>query len=279
MKENEPTLEPGLHYGIPSKQYFALPYASNSTLKAFGANPHKWKHGKPFQPTASMKHGSMVDCLLLTPERFEDEYALCVFDSFRTKEAREWRDKQQALGVDVVTVDESEAATEAVKRIKENKDALMAFNNSEKQAVVVFDLKDNKGRETRCKAMIDLVSTEYAVLTDLKTAVDASPQGFARAAVNFGYAHQAAFYLDGFNLASGEATEREGFNFLVSENKEPYEVATYCLELEAIEYGRRQYMRNLTLWNDCNEADEWPGYTSGWQTLELPNWAYAQEQI
>lgn len=279
MSDAKETLPIGIHRGVSSRDYFRLPYASNSTLKSFAQNPHRWKVGPPFKPTDSMRHGSLVDCMLLTPERLEEEFALCVYENFRTKEAQAWRDKMTASGLTVVTADERAAASEAVKRIKETPAALMAFENSIKQVVAIFDMADNKGRVTRCKAMIDLVSTEYAVLTDLKTAADASPEGFARAVVNFGYAHQAAFYLDGYNLVSGEATEREGFNFLVSENKEPWEVATYCLELEAIEYGRRQYMRNLTLWNDCNEADEWPGYTSGWQTLELPGWVYAQEQI
>lgn len=112
------------------------------------------------------------------------------------------------------------------------------------------------------------------VIADLKSCVDASPNGFARAVANFGYEIQAAFYLD---LAAVLKLEKEHFFFIACEKEPPYAVAVYELDEESINIGRTKYRRLLARYLQCVVADTWPGYSRHVEVLTLPAWSKKSE--
>lgn len=120
-----------------------------------------------------------------------------------------------------------------------------------------------------CKCRPDYIRSD-GVIVDFKTAEDASEDAFKRAAWNFGYHRQAAFYLDG--LAATVNTPGP-FVFLVIEKEPPYAVAVYEADQEMILAGRIQYMRALQAYSECRKANQWPGYPKTIQPLGIPFWA------
>jgi hypothetical protein len=117
----------GIHVGIEPSVYFASidpRIVSKSLLWDFYPNPYRWLMGPPKEITEAMRWGSLVDCLALTPLRFEAAYAVQP-DTYvsapadvvlttayegewngRTKVCREWRQAQEAEGKRVMTPEE-----------------------------------------------------------------------------------------------------------------------------------------------------------------------------
>jgi len=99
---------------------------------------------------------------------------------------------------------------------------------------------------------------------DLKSAVDASPHGFARAVATYKYHLQAAHYMHMFNVSR--------FVFIAVEKAPPYAHGIYTLDDASIEQGRIERRRALDGIAEHRERKEWPGY--GVQELSIPAWAF-----
>jgi hypothetical protein len=121
-----------------------------------------------------------------------------------------------------------------------------------------------------CKARFDWLPSQFDVICDLKTAADASPEGFATAAGRYRYHYQAAWY--------SMAAESNGLGprpmvFIVVENEPPHCVALYMLDQEAIDAATFRIGRLIEQYAECRHADAWPGYSSEVETLSLPKWS------
>jgi hypothetical protein len=104
----------------------------------------------------------------------------------------------------------------------------------------------------------------------LKTAADASYDGFQRAAGNWKYHLQNSWYIDAVE-AVGLGVRR--FIFLVVESEPPHGVALYEPDAEAIHAGRIRCERALSRYIECNQSGEWPGYPREIQPLSLSKWS------
>jgi exodeoxyribonuclease VIII len=109
-------------------------------------------------------------------------------------------------------------------------------------------------------------------MTDVKTALDASPGAFQRSIQGLGYHVQAAMYAGGFEAITGDPLR--GFLFITAEKVRPYAVAVYRLGEDALEVGRRLYRSALRTWADCLERDTWPAYSDRIESITLPAWAF-----
>ena len=121
------------------------------------------------------------------------------------------------------------------------------------------------------KARLDKLNTDHNIVVDLKTAIDASFSGFARAAAEFEYHIQHAMYLDVMRQAGQPA---KAFVFVAQEKAPPYAAAPYELPKQAVEMGLDLYRRRLELYAKCHNANDWPGYDQNIRSLDLPGWAY-----
>ena len=52
----------------------------------------------------------------------------------------------------------------------------------------------------------------------------------------------------------------------------------YRLDEDAVAAGRAEYERALELLRECRAADQWPGYATGVARLDLPRWAYGDDE-
>jgi len=72
--------------------------------------------------------------------------------------------------------------------------------------------------------------------------------------------------------------DKTEFLFVCVEKQPPYAVAVYALDQDAIEWGRKQYQRDLAAVRNCMSEDHWPSFTTDITTLGLPAWAQKQAE-
>lgn len=217
-----------------------------------------------------MNTGNMVHCAILEPEQFSKRYVVGPDLDKRTKEWKLFADSVMP-GETIIKQAEQQQAfamAESVRKVPELRHLL-----SQGEAEVSAYWTD-KVTDVACRCRPDWVVAD--VILDVKTTVDASPEGFAKAVVNWKYAKQAAFYSDGYAAASGMRVSN--FILAVVEKTWPYASAAYKLSDEDLEWGRNQYKSNLATYAACMERNSWPGYTNGLQTLVLPAWATREHE-
>lgn len=109
---------------------------------------------------------------------------------------------------------------------------------------------------------------------DLKSANDASEEGFKKAIETYGYDMQQEFYLDGIEAATG--VRPKNMPFVVVESEAPYLVNVHVLGLEYCYIGKGRYRTALNAIHEAKESGEWPGYPEDIHVLE-PRRFYAQQ--
>jgi len=129
-----------------------------------------------------------------------------------------------------------------------------------------------------CKARWDYYQEEIPMITDVKTTQSAKPENFARDIFTYGYYQQAAFYSDGYRIATGIDIDC-CFALFVIEKTEPYVCSAYELGLKSIEAGRMAYRRALDTYAECVKNNYWPSYTEKITMIDIPNWAMSAAGI
>lgn len=113
------------------------------------------------------------------------------------------------------------------------------------------------------------------IAVDYKTSTSANPAAFAKAAADYGYHCQQAFYEDGLReVGVGDV----GFVFIVQQKTPPYLVSVVQLDPEAVALGRRLNRRAIETFARCRENNVWPGYSDGIETVSLPGWLVKQTE-
>ncbi|MGQ3289063.1 PD-(D/E)XK nuclease-like domain-containing protein [Sphingopyxis sp.] len=121
------------------------------------------------------------------------------------------------------------------------------------------------------------------ILVDLKSTLDASPEGFAKSLANYRYHVQAPWYLGGARAAyeAGQLPDDwqapRAFAFIAVEKSAPYAVAVYTLDAATMELGAAQMRANLDTLAECRRTGVWPGYGDKIANLSLPDWYLRQK--
>src|SRR6185436_19223870 len=144
------------------------------------------------------------------------------YETYRGLNARELRDGAYAKGLVPLLRHEYELAQEVAKAVLSDPLAGALFSRGKpEQSLFWVDDETGVWRRSRLDWLPDANSWNgRVVIPDLKTADHADPESFGRALHNYGYASQAAFYVDGV-LALGLA-EDAAFVFVVVEKEQPY---------------------------------------------------------
>ena len=132
------------------------------------------------------------------------------------------------------------------------------------------------GTGAHCKARMDRYVPEMKAVVDLKSAADASKDGFRRAITKYGYDIQAAWYTDG---AIANGLEVDGFIFVAIEKQPPYAIGTYLLKMDWIEAARADYIKLLEMYEKCKKEDKWPAYDDTIVELDMPKYRKPVELV
>lgn len=132
--------------------------------------------------------------------------------------------------------------------------------------------------EVEIRARFDYLATGTGtrVAVDLKTARNASPHGFSRAAAEHGYHVQRGHYLDAYEYS--EASDLDGFVFVVVESEAPHLVGVHRLNSEFEEIGVKDARRAREIYRQCVATNTWPGYGDEIHSLIAPFWLIADYQ-
>lgn len=276
---------------------------SRSSLMEFAWNPRRWVKGFERKETDSTEWGSLVDCLVLTPDQFDSLYAVApaVYPATPKKKGDpvemkdwnwnsnycgEWAAQREMEGRTVVSQKDYNFANAAARALKTNGEFSELLMASKSQVLLTASYHDREHEVIiPLKMLIDLVPgrdhRDYGdKLADMKTSQSGNLRKWRRTVFDHNLHVQAAMYLDAYNLATGE--ERTTFLHPVQENYAPYEVTLRFLSAEYVNLGRAVYRAALKRYAKCVVTQQWPGYTgdgmewNGWQITDPEPWMLEQ---
>lgn len=270
---------------------------SASGLKKLKVSPAHFKYGEEDKDTEAMQFGSAYHCYILEPERFEKEYY--VFDDDvvcqaiiakgasegkevknvrATKDYKAWEESEMRVIGERKVINKAEFV-----RIKEMKSRLfshpyarMLLTNGEAEVGLKGVLTTDVGN-IPVKLKPDYIKTGKHLIIDLKTARDASYDGFTKDAAKLNYHIQAAFYLD--IISRMDNFMPYTFIFIAQEKVKPYAFNLFECSPQFVSQGRYEYELLLQLYKHCTERNYWPGYQVfcpnryGLLELSLPNYS------
>ena len=268
----------GILHGLSAETYHAAKGVSHSMLKHLHPTPahllaylSEEREQTPAQIFGTLVHHRVLEPMRPLPQIVTKPKAV----DLKTKDGKAWKAEQQAAGRLILTESDFERINGCVNAIAKHPICQQIFADG-KSEVSVFKNFSYGGTVLR-KARLDWLPVGNA-LVDIKTTQDASPESFAREIFNFRYHSQAAYYLDIFN-DSLERPAKECFIIIAVEKNPPYEVALYNLHPRAIGKGRLLNVIDLGTYIDCVQRNEWPGYQRNVVTLDLPHFAYKNDQL
>lgn len=288
--QNAPFPREGVHFGISESEYHGHAgerVVSKSKLCHFARSAYKFKHGPEpdFSKNYNVIFGSVVDCLLLTPDAFDSDYIVAPFTDWRTKAAKAWKEDHKKDNREVISEEVNETAKACVKAIRAHKIAgplCDPFGNVETQvSCVLHGAEPETGLAFELKSRIDVlphIGSHYGEwIFDLKTTD--SIERFDRIMANLHYHAGAAIYLDLWNVLCHPDDRRRKFGFIVAEREPPFEVAVLECDPIDIEAGRRAYEGWLHEYAKCVASGEWPSkYADSVGMVSRPKWARFLDQ-
>ncbi|PKV80861.1 PD-(D/E)XK nuclease-like domain-containing protein [Nocardia fluminea] len=113
------------------------------------------------------------------------------------------------------------------------------------------------------------------VAIDLKTADSSDPEEFGKECGKFEYHVQQPWYEDVFAERGMPLTH---WLWVVVAKRPPHLVSVCELPPRAVDLGRAIKRRAVDTYARCAEADDWPGHLPVIHQIDLPYWAYKQEE-
>jgi hypothetical protein len=269
--------------------------------------PEKWLAGAPDDSTKSTKWGTLLDLMLLTPDKIDKEVAVCpatykgkargakkgdpLIDkpwNSNQNDCDEWEAAREAEGKTCYKADVYASAEKALARIQANPEFVQFVKSSRKQVMVIGTYEDrDHGVSFPVKSCLDLVPDvnhpEYGrSLADLKTCVNADPDAWKKAVFNYEYDIQAAMHLDLYTTATKE--DRSEFRHLLIENTEPFQPALRMLSSDYLNMGRIAIASALSRYARCLKTGNFPDFEhmnydpicGGWRLTEPETWMIEQ---
>lgn len=256
----------GFVHDMPELEYHAHPALGSTSIRKLLESPAKFAESRkqPFTPTEAMRLGTAVHAKVLgTPS----PVVVLDYENFRTKPAQDERDDAIAHGLTPFL-----RGSEKLSAINAMAEAVLAHAGA--RAI----LEAAPGREVSAfttdpatgvdiKARFDIHGDTSC--GDLKTAADASPNGFMRAVAEHRYDIQEEHYQKVRELLG---LGRTRFPFIVVENTRPYLVAVHELDEQWQEIGDVWATAGRRIYRECADANLWPGYGQETHELHPPMW-------
>lgn len=269
--------EPGLYENLDDRDY----HDDTETLSASGAKVLLGKR-PPAPDGDALAFGRLVHTVILEPHNL-DTYAVLNADVIGVKAdgtkadnptaTKAWKDavfEAKRDGLTVIsgqTLAKAQSLAAAIERHSEASRLLTAATGHEVSAYA------DHPSGARVRARFDLVLPTS--LADIKTCRDADPETFGRTMHGLGYHISAANYVD-IARANGLTVDR--FD-LIAVEKEPtpggeYRVSVMEIHADAIDKGRELMAEACDRWLALGKRVDLPGYGSDRHVIDLPGWAY-----
>lgn len=255
---------------MTNDDYHAHEALGSTNLKDILKNPYSFANGIRKEQTPAMIMGSAIHCMIFEPHLFNQDYVVAPQYDGRTKEGKAIKEEfeAQSIGKTVLRAEEYETAKSCADSILHSK-ANIFFQNGIAEKAFFSEID---GISVKCKP--DYYIESMGLVVDVKKCADASPDGFQKAAANFGYYLSASLYLDVLQSLGHRADK---FLFVCVEDKAPFMVAVYEYDPMSLEFGRNEYKRALDIFKRIDQYSE-PIYkdtmdsTQIIQTITVPSY-------
>jgi hypothetical protein len=264
--------------GLSAEAYHADRTSISSTgLRALLAPgcPAQFKYDRdnPQPPKREFDLGHAAHKLVLGEG---EEIVVTEWDDWRTKAAREQRDDIRARGAVPLLFHEGEQVQAMADAIRQHRLAGPLFTPGNGIAErSIYWTHPGTGVRVRVRPDWLIIRPDVTLVVDVKTAADASPDGFSRSIESYSYHQQGALYIDGVE-AAGLAPEGARFLFVVQSKKAPYLVTVGELKDQDQDIGRARNEEALRRYAECVANNDWPDWTGDVDTipqLGMPSYA------
>lgn len=231
---------------------------------------YKWRNcPQEHKPTAAMQWGSLVDTLATTPMLEGSEIAVSPYPDFRTKEAREWKESQLALGMTIVDAETLAEGRKAARMLTHHCKAVAEIFAKSKTQVIV----GGKIAGVQVKGLVDLAPEGEDFLADLKTTSKFTPEGFNREMADRGYFCQAALYLALWNSLFPR-DQRHRFKLIWQDSSPPYEACVSEIPENEMQAGMEFIVKQIDRLVYATKNNEWPtAFSDKELILTRPVWS------
>lgn len=258
-------------------EYHSGPGVSKSHLDAIAsASPkHYWhKYINPnrerAEPTAAMIMGTAVHTAVLEPDLFPSEVIESPEFDRRTKVGKaEYEAFQAAHKGRIVLAPEDYAKCLAIRDAVHMHPVAGGLLQGGQAEQSFYAIDKETGELIKCRT--DYMHNSGAMIVDLKTTEDASPNGFGKSAANFRYPIQTSWYNGVLDAAFGE--HPQDWVFLAVEKNPPYAVGIYFMEPDILARAEIAARRDFLRIVEHRRSGDWPDYGVSPMPLALPGWS------
>lgn len=269
--------EPGV-YDIPFEDYVRDPVVGGSLSNSEAKHllPPKgvparfrWEkdHKKPTKRVFEIGTAAHALVLGTGPELYKVEA-----DNWRTDKAKRDAEDARADGLIPLLPHEYQMVMDMADALRAHPVASALFSPDRGEAEQSLIWRDGPTGVMR-RARLDHLpfpTDSRMIIADYKSAAEADEIAAAKALNSYGYARQAATYLDGVQ-ALGLADEDAMYVICFQEKQPPYLVHIFEVDAMALAIARDQNRYALDTYAECVAADNWPGWESI-DLLSMPAW-------
>jgi len=273
-------------------EYHRGPGVSKSHLDAIAnVSPlHYWqKYINPervrAEPTPAMIMGSAVHSAVLEPDLFPTEYMTVPDDAPKRATKAQvnakkpspdamasiewWTDFEKANAGKIILEAEDFATCLAIRDSVHRHPVAAGLLTGGQAEQSFYAIDPETGELIKCRT--DYMHDSGAMIVDLKTTDDASPNGFGKSAANFRYPVQVSWYNGVLDAAFGD--HPKDWVFLAVEKSPPYAVGIYFMERDLLARAQLAARRDFLRIVDAKRSNNWPDYGYEPTPLALPGWA------
>lgn len=267
---------PGVFDGLDADLYHSCEAIGSGGIKKLLRSPghYRVERDKPSQPSPAMIFGTAVHAGVLEPDTFATRVRKMPSLNLKRPRDREiaaeyYAEAAQA-GAVVLSEPDYRRCLNTWHAIRKHPAAARLLRG----AIVERSLFWEDARyKVPCKARWDVFNTEHgAIIGDIKTTRDASPEAFGRDAANLFYHAQAGHYTSGGQHLLPDLAI-DAFVFIAAENEEPHAVACYRVDSAAMMAGMHHADLAYLRYQEAVATGEFGFYPDTIETLALPRWA------
>lgn len=209
------------------------------------------------EDTPAFLEGRAAHKLILEPETFTEEFAICPECDRRTKEGKAIYAEflEQAEGKDVLTPDIMTKITEMAEAIKQNEIAVKFLKGEHERSFFWTDSETGEACKVRPDCLAEVDGQKYIV--DYKTTDSCADGHFERSVRKYGYKFQAGMYREGVFQNTFEDYK---FAFVAQEKKAPYASRVYICDDDFTREGYEAFREAIGIYHWCKEHDNFYGY-------------------
>lgn len=268
---------PGVYRGIPDAVYHAAAdRLSKHALDDFAKCPYAFFRRRaepdkapPPEQSEAFDVGSLVHAAVLEPARFSAEF-VALPEEIKVRRGKAYEAfLVENEGKTVVKREHYDLASDIRTALAACPPAARVLDTCPRREITLLWSE----LAAEMKARVDFMSENGAILGDLKTAQDASPEAFVKAADAFGYDIQAATYL---RAARVLGMTPKLFVFVVVEKAFPFTAGIYAFDADSdfVRAGEKALIERLSAYGELKDSPKalepfaWEAFN-----LSLPAWS------